>query len=143
MRAGLVRPLHLDTGQQQAASRLEAASVHNLESINGIISMARFVEQAFICDEASAGRQTALSARIKERIAFQELQVRSTTGHHGDRIPTRDGVGEDAFGEWARAAAVVLSGPLAAVAAQGQGKYSRLPHTSRRPAPRSRTLCDR
>ncbi len=123
MQAGLLRPLHLDPGQQQAAARLEAASVHDLESIKGITSMARFVEQAFVCDEASAGRQTALSVRIKDWSAFQELQVRSTAGHHGDRIPTRDGVEEDAFGEWARAAAVVLSGPLGEIAAPGQGKY--------------------
>ncbi len=123
MRAGLVHSLQLDTAAQQAAQALEDAALHDLESVHGITSMARFVEQAFVIDRASVGGQTALSARLRGWSAFQERQVRSTTGHHGDRIPTRDGVEEDAFGEWARAAAVILAGPLKEIAAPGQGKY--------------------
>ncbi|GAA1959242.1 hypothetical protein [Kitasatospora viridis] len=123
MRAGLIHPLRLDGEQQRSAARLEAAAVRDLQSVHGVTSMARFVEQAFVCDEASAGRQAALSTRIREWSSFQERQVRSTAGHHRDRIPTRDGVEEDAFGEWARAAAVVLRSALTGIAAPGQGEY--------------------
>lgn len=123
MGAGLLQPLRLSPSEQQAAAQLEAASVRDLKSPHGITSMARFVEQAFVCDEASAGRQPALSARIRGWSAFQEHQVRHALGHHGDRIPTQDGVEEDAFGEWARAAAIVLDAALEGVAAPGQGTY--------------------
>ncbi|MEU4107776.1 hypothetical protein [Streptomyces sp. NPDC027717] len=85
--------------------------------------MARFVEQVFVCDRAAVGGQTALSARIRGWNAFQERQVRSTSGHHSRRIPTSDGVEEDAFGEWARAAAVLLGEALAEIAPPGQGRY--------------------
>lgn len=98
-------------------------ALHDLESVHGITSMARFVEQAFTIDRASAGSQTALSSRLRGWSTFQERKVRNTSGHHSDRIPTRDGVEEDGFGEWARAAAVILAGPLRDITASGQGKY--------------------
>lgn len=123
LRAGLLRPLRLDQAQRTVADQLEAAAVRDLQSIHGVTSMARFVEQAFACDEASTGRQEALSGRIREWSAFQERQVRATVGHHRERIPTPDGVEEDAFGEWARAAAVILRGALTGIAPPGQGKY--------------------
>jgi hypothetical protein len=121
--SGLLLPLHLDSDQQQAAAALEASAVHDLQTVHGLTSMARFVEQAFVCDIASAGGQTALSSRIRDWSAFQEQQVRLVAGHHSERISTRDGVEEDAFGEWARAAAVLLSEALKEIAAPTQGKY--------------------
>jgi hypothetical protein len=123
MRAGLIRPLQLNLNLQRAVQELEEAALHDLESVHGIASMARFVEQAFAIDRVSAGSQTALAVRLRGWSAFHERQVRSLTGHHSDRIPTRDGVEEDAFGEWARAAAVILAGPLREITARGQGKY--------------------
>jgi hypothetical protein len=121
--AGLLLPLHLDLDQQQAAADLEASAIHDLQTVHGLTSMARFVEQAFVCDTASAGGQTSLSFRIRGWSSFQEQQVRRIAGHHGERIPTRDGVEEDAFGEWARAAAVLLGEALKEIAAPTQGKY--------------------
>jgi hypothetical protein len=64
-----------------------------------------------------------LSSRIREWSAFQEHQVRRVAGHHTERIATPDGVEEDAFGEWARAAAVVLAEALKDIAAPSQGTY--------------------
>ena len=123
MGAHLVHPLCLDDTRLRATEALEAAALHDLQGVHGVSSMVRFVEQAFACDTAVAGGQTALSGRIRDWSAFQERQVRSVTGHHSRRIPTRDGVEEDAFGEWARAAAVVLGEALAGVAPPGQGRY--------------------
>ncbi|MDH6630448.1 hypothetical protein M2271_008308 [Streptomyces sp. LBL] len=123
MREGLTRTLQADNDQQQRAADLVETALHDLESVHGITSMARFVEQAFTIDHASAGSQTALSTRLRDWSTFQERKVRSTTGHHSDRIPTRDGVEEDGFGEWARAAAVILAGPLRDITVPDQGKY--------------------
>ncbi|AXI76817.1 hypothetical protein [Peterkaempfera bronchialis] len=123
MRTGLLQPLRLDAEQQASAERLESSAIHDLQSVHGVTSMARFVEQTFACDRASVGGQQALSRRIRDWSGFQEGQVRSTAGHHTERIPTRDGVEEDAFGEWARAAAVMLHGALSDIAAPGQGNY--------------------
>ncbi|MEE4541384.1 hypothetical protein V2S66_05310 [Streptomyces sp. V4-01] len=121
--SGLLRPLRLDPAQQHAAADLEASAVHDLQTVHGLTSMARFVEQAFVCDTASAGGQPALSSRIRDWSAFQEQQVRRVAGHHGERIATSDGVEEDAFGEWARAAAVLLGEALKEIAAPTQGNY--------------------
>jgi hypothetical protein len=123
MRAGLTRALQADAEQQRRTADLVDTALHDLESVHGITSMARFVEQAFTIDRASAGAQTSLSSRLMGWSAFQERQVRNTSGHHSDRIPTQDGVEEDGFGEWARAAAVILAGPLRDIAAPSQGKY--------------------
>ncbi|MEV4615895.1 hypothetical protein AB0K43_25380 [Kitasatospora sp. NPDC049258] len=123
IRAGLLNPLFLTVPQQRTAEQLESAALRDLESVHGITSMARFVEQAFVIDEANRGGQAPLARRLRDWSAFQEQQVRAAAGHHGDRIPTQDGVEQDAFGEWARAAAVMLAGPLREIAAPGQGKY--------------------
>jgi hypothetical protein len=123
MRAGMLRPLHLDRAEQTAAQQLEDAALDDLKSAHGMISMVRFVDQTLACDRASVGGQTAMSQRLRQWSGFQDRQVRSTVGHHTDRIPTRDGVEEDGFGEWARAAAVILSGPLKEIAQPTQGQY--------------------
>ncbi|MDI5965629.1 hypothetical protein [Streptantibioticus silvisoli] len=123
MDAHLLRPLRLDDSQLRTATTFEAAAIHDLQGVHGISSMARFVEHTFACDAATVGGQNALSARIRDWSAFQERQVRSTTGHHGRRIPTLDGVEEDAFGEWARAAAIILGEALEDITAPGQGRY--------------------
>ncbi|MFS8203383.1 hypothetical protein ACLVWQ_32500 (plasmid) [Streptomyces sp. CWNU-52B] len=123
MRTGLTRTLQADAPQQRRAADLVDTALSDLESVRGITSMARFVEQAFTIDRASAGSQTALSSRLQGWSAFQEQKVRNTSGHHSYRIPTQDGVEEDGFGEWARAAAVILAGPLRDITAPGQGKY--------------------
>lgn len=121
--AGLLHPLCLDQARQEASAALEASAVHDLQTVHGLTSMARFVEQAFVCDTAAAGGQDALSSRIRDWSAFQERQVRRVTGHHGERISTHDGVEEDAFGVWARAAAVMLGQALEGIAAPAQGDY--------------------
>ncbi len=54
---------------------------------------------------------------------FQEDQVRHAAGSHTSRIDTQDGVEEDAFGQWARAASVMLRGVLDSIAAPSQGGY--------------------
>ena len=121
--SGTVRPLCLDPAQQRTAAALEESAVHDLKTVHGLTSMARFVEQAFACDTASAGGQDALSSRIRDWSVFQERQVRRVTGHHSRRISTPDGVEEDEFGEWARAAAVLLGEALREIAAPMQGRY--------------------
>ncbi|MFG2373800.1 hypothetical protein ACGFY9_20280 [Streptomyces sp. NPDC048504] len=123
MRTGLTHALQADTGQQRRTADLVDAALLDLQSVHGITSMARFVEQAFTIDRTSAGSQTSLSGRLRDWSAFQEQKVRNSSGHHSDRIPTRDGVEEDGFGDWARAAAVILAGPLRDITAPGQGKY--------------------
>jgi hypothetical protein len=123
MRAGLLHPLKLDTARRTVARALEDTALVDLRSAHGLTSMVRFADQLLLCDQASSGRQTPLSARLGEWCAFQEREVRLAAGNHTDRIPTRDGIEEDAFGEWARAAAVILAGPLQKVAPPGQGQY--------------------
>ncbi|MEO3798459.1 hypothetical protein [Nonomuraea sp. B1E8] len=123
MQDGLLHPLQLDPDQTEVAERLESAAIQDLESVHGFTSIARFVEQTFNCDQASEGQQTALSTRLRDWSLFHEREVRLKQGHHSMRIPTTDGIEEDRFGEWARAAAVVMSGALEGIAAPGQSHY--------------------
>lgn len=123
LHSGLVRPLRLHGRRSRAAESFERTAIHDLQGAHGISSMARFVKQALVCDAAAAAGQIALSSRLRDWSAFQEQQVRWAAGHHTRRIPTRDGVEEDAFGEWARAAAVILGETLEGIAPPGQGRY--------------------
>lgn len=121
--AGLLDTLQLDREQQGSAEELDRAAVHDLESVHGITSVARFVDQAVAIDQANAHAGSSLSARIRAWSVFQEQQVRTRDGHHANRIPTRDGVEDDAYGEWARAAGVILSSSLNQIAVPGQATY--------------------
>ncbi|WP_328338976.1 hypothetical protein [Streptomyces violaceus] len=67
MRAGLAHTLQADRDQQQRAADLVDTALRDLESVHGITSMARFVEQAFTIDRTNAGSQTALSTRLSVR----------------------------------------------------------------------------
>ena len=121
--AGLLIPLRLDAYDAASARRLEDAALSDLQSMHGLTSMTRFVEQALVIDQASTGQQAPLSTRIWDWSSFQSREVRSASGDHGERIPTADGVEDDAFGEWARAAAVMLAGPLRDMAPPEEGRH--------------------
>lgn len=123
IRAGLLQPLHIDQYTAQLSQQLEDAALHDLNGVHGLTSMARFIQQAVSIDRVNADGQTPLLARIRDWSGFQERQVRHAAGHHSERIPTLDGVEEDAFGEWARAAAVMLRGAIDQIATPGQGSY--------------------
>lgn len=123
MAAGLLSPLHLDSTQQAASQGLERRAVRDLQGANGIKSMARFVDQAFAIDQSTAGQQDGLSERLRAWGAFQHREVKIATGHHRERIPTRDGVEDDEFGKWSRAAALLLAGALDTIAEPGDGPY--------------------
>lgn len=119
---GLVRPLRSGPASWNAAGEAETAALHMLQSADGLGCVVNFVTQARLCDNANANSD-ALSERMRRWSEFQEAQVHGVPGHHDVRIQTSDGIEDDAFGEWARAAAVVLRGTLAGIAPPGGGAY--------------------
>lgn len=123
MEAGLLKPLVLDREQRAQADRFESAMIQDLQSRHGLDSTLRFVDQASLCDQAAGEGQESLSVRLRSWCSFHDRQVRSAPGHHATRIPTTDGVENDEFGHWARAAAVLLHGTLSEMVAPGDGEY--------------------
>lgn len=123
MRAGLLHPLQIGSPGARVYQQLEDSAIRDLSGGHGLTSMIRFIEQARDIDNANAASQEALLTRIHAWCEFQDNQVRPVKGHHSARIRTPDGVEEDAFGEWARATAVVIRGPLEVIATSGRGGY--------------------
>lgn len=115
---GLVTALQFDEPTWRAAESLEAAALRDLQSADGLNSVVRFVGQARLCDEANSNANS-LSERVRGWSAFQEAKVVGISGHHSARIQTSDGVEDDEFGEWARAAGIVLRSTLAEISAPG------------------------
>ena len=115
---GLVTALQFDEPTWHAAESLEAAALRDLQSADGLNSVVRFVGQARLCDQANSGADP-LSERVRDWSAFQEAKVVGISGHHSARIQTSDGIEDDEFGEWARAAGIVLRGTLAEISAPG------------------------
>jgi len=122
VRAGLLHPLRLDATQAETARAAEAETLHHLTSAVGTRSVLQFVDQAILCDQAQPEARFSMSARLTGWAEFQATKVR-VVGHHKDRITTNDGIEPDAFGIWARSAAVVLEKALEPVAPPGEGKY--------------------
>lgn len=118
---GLAHPLHLDDDAWSVAAAAEMSALADLQSRQGNRSLSQFIEQALICDDARLGTRIPLSTRIHDWATFQAVNVRQA--HHTDRIATRDGIEDDPFGEWARAAAIVLRGVLQGIAPEGQESY--------------------
>lgn len=123
VRAGLLHPLCIDAAAAQLTQQLEDGAVRDLNSGCGLDSLTRFIRQTSSIDQINSSQQPALLARIRDWSEFQKREVHNVSGHHAARIPTRDGVEDDSFGEWARAAAVVLRGAIDQIAAPGQGRY--------------------
>jgi hypothetical protein len=119
---GLLRPLQLDPAQWSLARAAEADAISDLKDPLGTRSVVQFIDQALACDSSRPGGEFSLSARLRRWSDFHRREVR-VAGHHQARIDTGDGVEEDGFGTWARAAAVVLEGSLEAVAPRGEGSY--------------------
>ncbi|SCE88784.1 hypothetical protein GA0074695_1908 [Micromonospora viridifaciens] len=120
--AGLLHPLRLDADESSLAREAEEAALHDLQSWRGNRVLGQFIEQAITCDDALRGTRNSLSKRIRGWCAFQAANVR-VVGHHADRIGTSDGVEDDPFGAWARAASIVLRGPLQSMAPPGEEVY--------------------
>jgi hypothetical protein len=122
VRAGLLQPLQLNASQAAAAQAAQASALSDLKSPLGTRSMVQFVDQMLICDGSRPSEGFSMSARLRGWADFQRENVR-VAGHHRARIDTSDGVEEDGFGSWARAAAVVMEGSLEAVVPRGEGLY--------------------
>ncbi|WFE34135.1 hypothetical protein [Micromonospora sp. WMMD975] len=120
--AELLHPLQLDADESQAARTAEESALQDLQSWQGSRALGQFIEQALACDDAMPGTRNSLSRRIHGWSTFQAAHVR-VAGHHADRIATSDGVEDDPFGEWARAASIVLRGPLRSMAPPGEEVY--------------------
>jgi hypothetical protein len=118
---GLLHPLHLDDDASAVSAEAEMSALADLQSRQGNQSLSRFIEQALICDDARLGTRNPLSARIHDWAAYQAVNVRQT--NHADRITTRDGIEDDPFGEWARAAAIVLREAFRGISPEGQESY--------------------
>ena len=115
---GLVTALCVDPSIWNATQETEAAALRDLQSVDGLNAVVRFVTQAQLCDQMSA-RADSLSERMLGWSEFQESRVHGVPGHHSARIQTGDGIEDDEFGEWARAVAVVLHGTLREITAPG------------------------
>jgi hypothetical protein len=122
MRAELLHPLRLDGQQWAVAADAETGALRDLKSPQGTRSVMQFVDQALICDQAQPSRRNSLSRRIGEWSDFQARKIR-VPGHHTDRITTSDGIEDDDYGRWARAAALTLEGSLERVASAAEQKY--------------------
>ena len=123
VRAGLLHPLHIDVPAAQLTRQLEDDAVRDLNGGHGLDSFTWFIRQTSNIDQMNSGGQPALLARIRDWSEFQKREVHNVSGHHAVRIPTHDGVEDDPFGEWARAAAVVLRSAIDQIAAPGEGRY--------------------
>lgn len=121
MHTGLVRPLRLSDREWPPLRRPRPALAGSQEP-QGTRSVMQFVEQALICDRAQSARRNSLSRRIGEWSDFQARKIR-IPGNHADRIATSDGIEDDDYGHWARAAALALEGSLEQVAAATEQKY--------------------
>ncbi|MDG9678167.1 hypothetical protein [Micromonospora sp. DH14] len=120
--ADLLHPLQLDVNESRVARTAEESALQDLQSWQGGRALGQFVEQALACDDAMPGTRNSLSKRIHSWSTFQATDVR-VAGHHTDRIGTADGVEDDPFGEWARAASIVLKGALQSMAPPGEEVY--------------------
>lgn len=120
--AKLLHPLQLDAHESSNAQTAEEAALQDLQSWQGSRALGQFIEQALTCDDAMPGARNSLSKRIHGWSTFQAANVR-VAGHHADRITTSDGVEDDPFGAWARAASIVLRGPLQSMAPLGEEVY--------------------
>ncbi|MGW0505419.1 hypothetical protein [Micromonospora sp. NPDC003241] len=120
--AGLLHPLQLDDAETSRVRGAEEEALDELQSRRGNQVLGQFIEQAIACDDAIPGERNSLSKRIHGWCAFQAAHVR-VEGHHTDRIGTADGVEDDPFGIWARAASIVLRGPLRSMAPPGEEVY--------------------
>jgi hypothetical protein len=120
--ARLLHPLQLDSDERRAAQAAEEDALRDLQSWQGNKALGQFIEQAVACDDALPDQRNSLSKRTQGWCTFQAMNVR-VAGHHQDRIATSDGVEDDAFGGWARAASIVLRGPLQSMAPPGEEVY--------------------
>ncbi|MCZ7422435.1 hypothetical protein O7605_23330 [Verrucosispora sp. WMMA2121] len=120
--AGLLHPLQLTDDETGRVREAEEAALHELQSWRGNQVLGQFIGQAVTCDDALPDSRNSLSKRIHGWCAFQAANVR-VAGHHTDRITTSDGVEDDPFGTWARAASIVLRGPLRLMAPPGEEVY--------------------
>jgi hypothetical protein len=120
---GLVLPLALTAEERSIAAGQETRVLDDLGGAQGLEMLTRFSEQALQMDRRQGTVEGSLSARMRLWTEFQDRRVRNVAGHHLDRIPTADGVENDQFGEWARAAAVVLRRPLQQLVPGSEGKY--------------------
>ena len=122
MRAGLIEPLQLNPYQWAASGAAEEVALRDLKSSQGTRSVLQFIDQALICDDAHVDRRNSMSRRISEWCDFQARKIR-IPGHHADRITTDDGIEDDDYGQWARAAALALEGSLQRLATPSEQKY--------------------
>jgi hypothetical protein len=122
MSAGLIQPLQLDSVATPLAADLEQQTLADLQSWQGNKTLAQFIEQTLVCDREQVGMHNSLSGRIHGWADFQAAQIRSADGHRV-RIDTTDGIEEDDFGLWARAAAIVLQGALQQICPAGEESY--------------------
>ena len=120
--AELLHPLRLDERQMVAVRAAESRAIQDLQSMQGNRSLAQFIEQAHECDGAARTARNSLARRIHGWCEFQASQVR-VAGHHADRITTADGIEDDQFGQWARAASIVLRGSLRSMGPEGEEPY--------------------
>ncbi|MFF0722077.1 hypothetical protein [Micromonospora sp. NPDC003816] len=120
--AGLLHPLQLGDAETSRVRGAEEEALDELQSRRGNQVLGQFIEQAIACDDAIPGVRNSLSKRIHGWCAFQAAHVR-VEGHHTDRIGTADGVEDDPFGTWARAASIVLRGPLRSMAPPDEEVY--------------------
>ena len=120
---GLVAPLVLQSAEQMDMHVREDRVLEDLSGSPGFKSLARFTDQAAEIDRTLESLDSALLERMKLWTDFQDRRVRDIDGHHRARIPTSDGVEDDGFGVWARAAAVVLDQPLRQVIPGSEGKH--------------------
>jgi hypothetical protein len=114
LRAGLAHPLQLTEQQWSAAQSSESLTLHDLKSPQGTRSILQFIDQALICDNSQPGHRNSLSSHINEWAEFQSRMVR-IPGNHADRVATQDGIEDDDYGHWARAAALTLEGSLESI----------------------------
>jgi hypothetical protein len=119
---GLVTALRMDEPSWNSTLALEAAALKDLQSADGLGSVVRFFTQARLCDQ-TVPDEIALALRLHQWSDFQKSRVHSVAGHHTARIQTRDGIEDDAFGDWARAAAIVFGETLTDVSAPGTEAY--------------------
>jgi hypothetical protein len=96
---GALAPLHVSTGSKSALTNLERRAAETLDR-RGIDILHEFLDGTARADAQQHVEEKSFADLASEWSAFQAKQVRDRG--HRSRVPTRDGIDDDAFGQWAR-----------------------------------------
>lgn len=108
--AGLVTPF--STTQTTAEVEQSIAQQADVLSKSGVRHLLSFIDKSIALD-SGVRSDLKISQRTKDWTLYQAQHVHAVPGSHQTRIPSADGIEEDALGDWVRSAGHSAKGELA------------------------------